>query len=109
MYELFLDKISGRIFVGNFDSVRSSLSILNNDISKNGSINANKYFKYLGLKPLFPAVTYLVLKDVMFEFYPTKIKDVDAIAIDLDTYSCLFEDEGEEVDYVQTILRGDDK
>lgn len=109
MHELFLDKISGRTFVGDFDSVRASLSLLNDDISRNGSINANKYFTYMGLRPLYPAVTYLVLKGVMFEFYPAKIEDVDVIAIDLDTYSCLFEDEGEEVDYVQTVLRDDDK
>lgn len=109
MYELFLDKLSGRTFVGDFNSVRSSLSLLNDDISRNGKIDANKYFKYLGLRPLYPAITYLVLQGVVFQFYPTKIKDVDAIAIDLETYSCLFDDEREEVDYVQTVLRGDDE
>lgn len=109
MYELFLDKLSGRTFVGDFDAVRASLTMLNEDISRDGKINANKYYEYVGLRPLNPNVTYLVLKNVMFEFYPAKIGNVDVVAIDLETYSCLFDDEGEEVDYVQTVLRGDNE
>lgn len=100
MYSIFLDRLSGRTFVGDMDKVRLSLTILNDKISKYGELSANEYFEAVKLRPLYPAVTYLVLKNVMFQFYPGMIENVPVTVIDIENYDVLFDDDREEVQFV---------
>lgn len=108
MYSLFLDKISGRVFAADYTDIRFALTLLNDKISQTGELNATEYYKRLDLPPLNPAVTYLVFKDSLFQFRPEYIDGVLVTAIDLESYSLLFDDEREEVNYVDDVLRRDD-
>lgn len=84
MYQIYIEQLSGLRFVEDEDVVTMKLAVLNNEMCKNGYLDADRFYKTFDLEPQFPDVKFLVAKNMMFMFRPTFVGDVPVVAIGIE-------------------------
>ena len=98
MYTVFLDELSGRTFVGDFEVINSKVEALNKKTEKIGRLYENEYFKTFDLMEFPASIVYLPDQDVLplINCRWGLMNGVPIVRLYLDTYKCLVEPRKEE-------------